>query len=89
MGRGTSKGADAFTARTDAVRRFHADELLNRDEGVALLCVTVTANGIVRTLALGLDAVHAQIVLGELDRIRPMLVEHIEKHRCKVIPLRR
>jgi phosphoribosyl-dephospho-CoA transferase len=57
------RGDDAFRARTDAVRRFRANELLNRDEGVALLCVTVTASGEVRMHAIGADPVHAQILL--------------------------
>lgn len=74
-------------ARTQAVRVFYADRLVDTDPGVAVLNISISAGGLIHSHALGLDTVHARLVLEEIDRIRPALVDHINRH-SNVIPIR-
>jgi hypothetical protein len=56
--------------RIEDIRRWHIDQAVSETQPVAMFNVTITADNLIVTSGLGLDPVHAQILLMELDRVR-------------------
>jgi hypothetical protein len=54
-----------------------------------MLHIAVTSGGLVQTKGLGLDPVHAEIILGELDTLREQLSQYLAgRQASNVIPIR-
>jgi hypothetical protein len=86
---GHPNAAEPHPARVQAGRTFFADRLIDPDPSIAILNIAVTASGTVHAHAIGMDVVHARIALAEIDRIRPILADHIhQEHSAKIIPIR-
>lgn len=63
--------------RTHAIRQWHLEQIGHDNPAVALLAVAVTASGLVVTKGRGIDPIHAEIVLEELDNVRAVLKAQI------------
>jgi hypothetical protein len=76
-------------SRTNAIRHWHLDQIDTGDPPVAMLHIAVTGGGQVRAKGLGLDPVHAEIILGELDAARAQIAQYLNQHSSdNVIPIR-
>jgi len=83
---------DPDPSRTQAIRHWHLDQMSSEDPSVALLHIAVTAGGQIRTNGLGLDPVHAELILDELEFARAQLAEYLSKQSAappNVTPLRK
>lgn len=63
--------------RTSIIRHWHLDEIEKPDPSVAMVHISVSAGGEVNCKGLGLDPVHAEIILEELDSARQKLTEYL------------
>lgn len=64
-------------SRTVGIRRWHFDQIESDPPAVAMLHISVTADGQIVTKGMGLDHVHATIVLETLDDLRQRLLGYI------------
>jgi hypothetical protein len=84
------KSYDPHPSRTQAIRSWHVDEIGHEDQPVAILHIAVTAGGQIRSKGLGLDRVHAELILEELEEARATLADYLGKEpQSNVIPLRK
>jgi hypothetical protein len=77
-------------SRTNSILYWHVDQIRDQDPAVAILHIAVTANGQIKTVGMGLDPVHAEIILREIDEARARIAEYLMPcEPSNVIPLRR
>lgn len=78
-------------SRTDAVKQWHLESISESDPAVAIIHLSVTASGIIRCKGLGLDPLHAEILLEELDMAKARLTDYLAAHagQTNVSPLLR
>jgi hypothetical protein len=76
--------------RTNVIRHWHLDEIDKEDASVAMVHISITASGQVSCKGLGLDPVHAEIILEELNSARQKLTEYLAQYAANsnVIQLR-
>ena len=76
-------------SRTSAIRHWYLEQISADDPAVAMLHIAVTAGGQVNARSLGLDHVHATIVLDQLDRVRQQIEAYVDQAPTNnVIPIR-
>lgn len=66
-------------SRTSSIKHWHLDQIDADDPAVALLNISITAGGQVNTKGLGLDHLHAAIILDELDRLREQIAAYVHQ----------
>jgi len=77
-------------SRTDEILYWHVDQIRDQDPAVAILHIAVTANGQVKTVGMGLDPVHAQIIMDEINSALARIAEYLNPSEpSNVIPIRR
>ena len=64
---------------------FFMQQIANPAGGAAALNIAVTGDSQVVTKLAGVDAVHAAILLNELDAMRAQLVQFITEHEPKLL----
>jgi hypothetical protein len=82
--------------RLRSISTWHADQA-SAGDAVALMSICITTNGQVRSAAIGIEPVHADIILRELtERMAPRLRHHSNSLRSRrvtrvstAIPIRR
>ncbi len=77
-------------SRTSHIKRWHVDQIATDDPPVAMLHIAITAGGHIAIKGLGLDHLHATIVLDELDQVREQIASFVHQPPpSNVIPLHR
>ena len=66
-------------SRTSSIKQWHLAEISADDPAVAILAVSVTASGQIQVKGMGLDHIHARIVLSELDALREQMQRYVEQ----------
>lgn len=68
--------------RAQLIRDWHRDQASAKNQGVALLCLSITECGQVKTSGLAIEPEHAMIMLGELETVSFTLRSYIESRRA-------
>lgn len=81
----------AHPSRVRAIQYWHLEQIDSADPPVAMAAITVTAGGQIHCKGLGLDGVHAQIILEEIDILKDRIGQFVTQHghdaSASVIPL--
>lgn len=76
-------------SRTGSIKHWHLDQMTAADPAVAMLHIAITAGGRIIIKGLGLDHVHAAIVLDELRQVSQQIAGFLqEPPPHNVIPIR-
>lgn len=81
--------------RVQTIRAWHIRQATNDSEPVALLNLSITSSGHIKTSGVGIEPAHALVFLTELDAVRDRLMrfahgaEALARTPAQVIPLRR
>ncbi len=73
--------------RTRLIREWHIDQAVGPHYQAALLNITLTCEGRIRSTGLGIEPEHAVVMLEELERIRDRLREYIGTCQASAAPV--
>jgi len=57
-------------SRVNSIKTWLMDQLCDKDDPVALVSISITASGRIKTKGIGLDPLHARLMLKELESLR-------------------
>lgn len=63
--------------RTRVIREWHIEQAVGHQHQAALLNITLTCDGRIRSTGLGIEPEHAVVMLEELERIQERLRQYI------------
>lgn len=63
--------------RTRVIREWHIEQAVGQQHQAAMLNITLTCDGRIRSTGLGIEPEHAVVMLDELERIRERLRQYI------------